>query len=143
MKLRKFILIPAIAMTLLLPLEAMAATVSPSKPAIAFQSARYTYISDAAIGIDETSSGATVFTSVSGYSSVTKISGTMTLYKINANGGRTKVQSWSVSATGSELYAKKTVKLSSGTYIVTFSGKVTAGSQTESISLETTETDIG
>lgn len=139
MKLRKLMVIPAMALVLVLPMEAAAATAAPYVSVRDSLAPRYTYISDAFIGISPTDTGVTVATSVSGYSEVTKITGTMTLYRMNNNGGKTKVKSWSLSTKGSELYESRSVSVSSGTYLVTFSGKVFAGSDSESIFLDVEE----
>lgn len=120
------------AMVLSVPVEAVASTI-PQEVGYTERSPRFTYISDAAI----TMSSSSIAVMVEGYAEVSKISGTLTLYRINTSGGSTKVNSWNLSVSGAMLNVSKSVSLGNGNFKAVFSGKVTTkNNKSENITID-------
>ncbi|WP_077612803.1 hypothetical protein [Clostridium sp. Marseille-P2415] len=145
MKLKKLLLVPLV--TFLLPMNCLAASTSAT-PAEEDSSMyqiimpQFVYTNDTHLALDLSGNSATCLVKIVGYENVTKISGTMTLYKQQSNGSKTKISSWSLSSNGKILQSEKNASLSgSGKYVLTFSGKVYAGSKSETVSLTTTKTN--
>lgn len=145
MKLKKLLLIPLV--TFLLPMNCLAAS-SAAAPAeedpSMYQIIRpqFVYTSDTHLVLDLSGNSATCFVKIVGYESVTKISGTMTLYKQQSSGSKTKITSWSLSSNGKVLQSEKNASLSgTGKYILTFSGKVYSGSKSEAVSITTAKSN--
>lgn len=101
---------------------------------------RYNYIQMAAIGIDPSDSGSSYMLIVRGISSVTSISGKVTVYKKNFWGNYKEVDSEDVSEKGSEM--EKFGNLSSdgaGDYKIEFVGTVYASGGSEPITISATK----
>lgn len=102
-------------------------------------SPRYSYIEGGDIGVYPSSSGTTYELNIQGISSVTSISGTATLYKKNTSGRYTKIASEKLSFSGREVsYTGHLKSDGSGTYKITFSGKVNSTAGSESITFSNT-----
>ena len=98
-------------------------------------SPRYKYIISADLGLIVDSSGATYDLNVHGIADVTKISGTLTLYKDN-----TYVSSKKVSENSNKIDTSGTLTASGrGSYKLVFSGTVNTKNGSESITLSETD----
>lgn len=101
---------------------------------------RFNYTIMANLSFYVNSSGANYNVDIEGISSVTKISGTVTLYKKNASGSYVKVNSKTISGNSSNLDVIGSFPVSgSGSYKATFNGKVYAPGGYDSISLSVTD----
>lgn len=100
---------------------------------------RYNYIQMASIGIDPSDSGSSYMLIVRGISSVTSISGKVTVYKKNFWGNYKEIDSEDVSEKGSKM--EKFGNLSSdgaGDYKIEFVGTVYVGGGSEPIAISAT-----
>lgn len=100
---------------------------------------RYNYIQMASIGINPSNDGSSYMLIIKGTSSVTSISGTVTVYKKNFWGNYKEVDSEAVKENASSL--ERYGNLSSdgaGDYKIEFIGTVYAGSSSEPITIDAT-----
>lgn len=100
---------------------------------------RYNYIQMASIGINPSNAGSSYMLIIKGTSSVTSISGTVTVYKKNFWGNYKEVDSEAVKENASSL--ERYGNLSSdgaGDYKIEFVGTVHAGSSSEPITIDAT-----
>lgn len=100
---------------------------------------RYNYIQMASIGIDPSNSGSSYMLIVRGTSSVTSISGKVTVYKKNIWGKYKQVDFEDVKVDGStmEIFGNL-LSDGSGDYKIEFVGNVYAGSSSEPITINAT-----
>lgn len=101
---------------------------------------RFSYTIMANLSLDVNSSGAHYNVDIEGISSVTKISGTVTLYKENSSGSYVKVKSKAISGNSNTLDVYGSFPVSgSGNYKATFTGKVYAPGGHDQINLSITD----
>ncbi|MBR6526536.1 MAG: hypothetical protein IKT45_01160 [Lachnospiraceae bacterium] len=98
-------------------------------------SARWNGSIDGSVTLSYSGSSAVCSVTADANESTAKISATMTLYRMNANGSRTQVASWPLSGTGS-INAKKyySPTVSKTTYHLTVQGTVTDSSGSHTFS---------
>lgn len=122
-------------------MQAFAATNSSTSTSNVFEApqARFRYTIAARLSFDVDSNGAYYEVDIEGISEVTKISGTVTLYKQNSSGSYVKVRSKSLSASSNTLDVFGSFPVTgSGNYKATFKGKVYAPGGSEPINLSVT-----
>ena len=103
-------------------------------------SPRYKYIISADLGLIVDSSGATYDLNVHGIADVTKISGTLTLYKKSSNGSYVSVSSKKISENTDTIDLYGTLTASGrGDYKLTFSGTVSTKNGSETITISETD----
>lgn len=102
----------------------------------------FNYTQTVALYFSFNGSNAETAISIDGSSSVTKITGTLSIKKKNSNGSYTTLKSWKLSENSSSLYYENTsYSVSSrGEYQASFVGKVYAGSKYDSINITDNET---
>lgn len=139
MKLKKLSLLGLTAITLsLLPVQGVLA--APHYNCLVTNDGimpRFNNIQSASIGVYPSSTKTEYDLFIMGTSDMTSVSGTSTLYKKNASGTFTKIDSETINLNGSTIrYTGKLKSSGSGTYKITFSGKVYSktGSETLTIS---------
>lgn len=99
---------------------------------------RYTYITSADIGVYPSSSKTTYQLNIFGVSSVTSVSGTVTLYKYSSTGSYVKVDSEKLNLKGSTILHTGYLKSSgSGKYKLEFKGTVNSNAGSESVTFRT------
>lgn len=100
---------------------------------------RFNYTIAARLSFDVDSSGAYYEVDIEGISEVTKISGTVALYKQNSSGSYVKVKSKNISENSNTLNVFGSFPVSgSGNYKATFTGKVYAPGGHDPINLSVT-----
>lgn len=98
-------------------------------------SPRFRYVMTASLGLKVSSSGAAYTVTINGISSVTRITGTVSLYK-----GSSFVDSTSINEYSSSVNTSGTLKTSgSGDYKLTFNGTVYTDNGSEPLSLQITD----
>lgn len=101
---------------------------------------RFSFTIMANLSLDVNNSGASYNVDIEGISSVTKISGTITLYKKNTSGSYVKLKSKTISGNSSTLDVIGSFPVSGpGNYKATFKGKVYAPGGYDPISLSITD----
>lgn len=117
----------------------MAKTPQPaetSQEALASVSPRYNYIISTSLAVHPESSKVGYNLKVFCISDITSISGTLTLYKKNSEGNYEKKASKSVSCSGNNLNTESSFSsYGSGTYKLTFAGKVSGSNISESFTI--------
>lgn len=99
---------------------------------------RYNYIISTSLSVQPGSSKVNYNLKVFCISDITSISGTLTLYKKNSSGNYEKKASKTVSCSGNTLNTDGSFSsYGSGSYQLTFSGKVTGNNISESVSIST------
>ena len=116
-------------------LPVFAAGSFPQDAACAESSPRFQYVMTASVGLDVSSSGAVYSVSIIGTGSVSRITGTLTLYK-----GNSTVDSVSLQGSGTSLIRGGTLNTDGpGNYRLEFAGTVYADGGSEPLSLEITD----
>lgn len=96
----------------------------------------FSYTQSATLVFDFSGSDAEFGLYIDGISSVSKISGKISLKKKNSNGSYTTVKSWDISESSNVLRYENSYSVSSrGSYQVSFSGKVYSGSNYDTINI--------
>lgn len=96
----------------------------------------FSYTQSVTLAFDFNGSDAEFGLFVNGISSVSKISGKISLKKKNSNGSYTTVKSWDISESSNVLRYENSYSVSSrGSYQVSFSGKVYSGSNYDTINI--------
>ena len=95
----------------------------------------YTNTSQVQVGLSFTGTTANCSSTIIGFSGTTKITATLSLYRINANGSLTLLKSWTASSSITMLNIGETYAVSAGyTYRLSVSAQVTRNATTESVS---------
>lgn len=119
-------------------ITALASTGSPVVLGVAAErpSPRYNYIQSAEIGVNPSDLGSSYVLSVTGFPSVTRTTGTLTVYKQNSSGSYTKIDSESIDESGSSFTKYGTLASSGpGKYKIQFTGRVYTPEGSESITI--------
>lgn len=97
---------------------------------------RYRYIQSAGIGVNPSDSGCSYVFRLEGISSVTSISGTISVYKQTSSGSYSKIDSESIEESGSSFEKYGTLASDGrGKYKIEFVGRVYASDGSESITI--------
>lgn len=134
MKIKKLVVVTAMSMALMVPMEALAASATESQIYVEYEiQPRYAHTGSANLSV----SASKITVSVTGNVDVTSITGTAIVYKVAANGKKTKVTSWNASTKGRFLRSGKSVNLGTGNYVAEYNGTVkTNTTATEKVKLE-------